>query len=80
MNYSLYLENVLKTILYIVVCQPFANIFINPDSKVDEYGDDLFPEDFIVSLESPDSYIGAEKIFNSDNRPNLCSGTYLLSI
>jgi hypothetical protein len=46
---------------------PFANIFINPESKKDDYGDDLFPEDFIVSLESPDSYIGAEKIFNSDN-------------
>jgi len=46
---------------------PFANIFINPESKTDEYGDDLFPEDFIVSLESPSNYVGAEKIFNSDN-------------
>jgi len=46
---------------------PFANIFINPDSKKDEYGDDLFSDDFIVSLESPDNYIGAEKIFNSKN-------------
>ncbi len=27
---------------------PFANIFINPESKTDEHGDDLFPEDFIV--------------------------------
>jgi DNA-directed RNA polymerase subunit L len=45
---------------------PFANIFINPESKTDEHGDDLFPEDFIVSLESPDNYIGAEKIFNSN--------------
>lgn len=45
---------------------PFANIFINPESKTDEYGDDLFPEDFIVSLESPSNYIGAERIFNSD--------------
>ena len=46
---------------------PFANIFINPESKTDEHGDDLFPEDFIVSLESPSNYIGAEKIFNSEN-------------
>ncbi|HFU75107.1 MAG TPA: hypothetical protein ENK66_02570, partial [Arcobacter sp.] len=46
---------------------PFANIFINPESKTDEHGDDLFPEDFIVSLESPSNYIGAEKIFNSDS-------------
>lgn len=42
---------------------PFANIFIHPTSQTDEYGVDLFPEDFIVSLESPDSYIGAQKIF-----------------
>ena len=46
---------------------PFANIFINPESKIEEHGHDLFPEDFIVSLESPDNYIGAEKIFNTDN-------------
>lgn len=46
---------------------PFANIFINPESKTDEYGDDLFPEDFIVSLESPSNYIGAEQIFNTKN-------------
>ncbi|MDY0194393.1 MAG: Z1 domain-containing protein, partial [Aliarcobacter butzleri] len=47
---------------------PFANIFINPSSKKDEYGVDLFPEDFIVSLESPDSYIGPQKIFGeTDN-------------
>jgi len=48
---------------------PFANIFINPESNnSDEYGDDLFPEDFIVSLESPTNYIGAEKIFNTDDQ------------
>ena len=27
---------------------PFANIFIHPSSQTDEYGVDLFPEDFIV--------------------------------
>lgn len=46
---------------------PFANIFIHPTSETDEYGVDLFPEDFIVSLESPDSYIGAQKIFGGMN-------------
>lgn len=46
---------------------PFANIFINPESETDKYGDDLFPEDFIVSLESPENYIGAEKVFNTKN-------------
>jgi hypothetical protein len=46
---------------------PFANIFINPESKIETHGHDLFPEDFIVSLESPDNYVGAEKIFNTEN-------------
>lgn len=46
---------------------PFANIFINPESDQDTFGTDLFPEDFIVSLETPTSYIGAVKIFGSKN-------------
>ena len=50
---------------------PFANIFIHPSSQTDEYGVDLFPEDFIVSLESPDSYIGAQKIFGEDDNSML---------
>lgn len=38
---------------------PFANIFINPDEK-----DNLFPKDFIYCLKSPETYIGANKLFN----------------
>ena len=47
---------------------PFANIFINPDSEEEMLGGDLFPRDFIVSLDPPDNYVGPEKIFgeNSD--------------
>ena len=44
---------------------PFANIFINPYDKNDEY-QDLFPRDFIVQLNAPDSYFGGEKVFPSD--------------
>jgi len=43
---------------------PFANIFIDPDSEDEMYGDDLFPRDFILSLDPPDNYIGPEKIFS----------------
>lgn len=49
---------------------PFANIFIDPKNK-DEmldgelYGD-LFPKDFIWSLEAPTNYIGPSKVFNDD--------------
>ncbi|MFA7116836.1 MAG: Z1 domain-containing protein [Bacteroidales bacterium] len=38
---------------------PFANIFI-PLTK-----DDLFPRDFIISLPSPNNYIGPDKIFGT---------------
>ena len=46
---------------------PFANIFIDPDAESD-LGQDLFPRDFIVSLDPPTNYIGPPTIFgqNSD--------------
>jgi hypothetical protein len=49
---------------------PFANIFIDPDSE-DEmlngevYGD-LFPRDFILSLDPPDNYVGPHRLFTDD--------------
>lgn len=40
---------------------PFANIFI--DHSNDE---DLFPRDYIYSLESPSNYVGASKVFSEN--------------
>lgn len=37
---------------------PFANIFIDPDIE-----NDIFPRDFILSMEAPENYVGARKIF-----------------
>ena len=45
---------------------PFANIFINPDSSDEMLGEDLFPRDFIVSLDAPDNYVGASRVFGED--------------
>lgn len=42
---------------------PFANIFIDPDTDDEMLKGDLFPKDFIVSLDAPSSYVGSEKIF-----------------
>jgi len=42
---------------------PFANVFIDPETTEDMENQDLFPEDFIVSLPTPSNYIGPEKIF-----------------
>ncbi len=49
---------------------PFANIFIDPDS-VDEMENgeeykDLFPRDFILSLDPPDNYVGPQQLL-ADN-------------
>ena len=45
---------------------PFANIFIDPDTKHEHAGKDLFPEHFLISLDRPNNYFGAEKVFLSD--------------
>lgn len=42
---------------------PFANVFINPDNE-----NDLFPSDFIYSLNSPSNYIGADSIFSDEGK------------
>lgn len=45
---------------------PFANIFIDPETK-DEMGkDDLFPRSFILALEPPSNYHGPERIFGTE--------------
>lgn len=42
---------------------PFANVFIDPDSDDEMLGSDLFPKDFIVTLEAPSNYFGADQVF-----------------
>lgn len=42
---------------------PFANIFIDPETDDEMLGSDLFPRDFIVSLDPPDNYFGARRVF-----------------
>jgi hypothetical protein len=45
---------------------PFANVFIDPDSETEMLGDDLFPRDFIISLDPPTNYVGPSSIFPDD--------------
>lgn len=42
---------------------PFANIFIDPDTDDEMLGADLFPKDFIISLDPPSNYFGATRVF-----------------
>jgi hypothetical protein len=50
---------------------PFANIFINPNTKDEMLGDDLFPRNFILSLDAPSNYIGPNQIFGDDADPGV---------
>ena len=42
---------------------PFANIFIDPDTDDEMVGHDLFPRDFIVSMDPPTNYFGPLNVF-----------------
>lgn len=46
---------------------PFANVFIKYDNEDDMLKDDLFPKDFIYSLNSPSNYYGSKKYFFNKN-------------
>lgn len=45
---------------------PFANIFIDPESANDMINEDLFPADFIKSLDPPTNYVGSQRLFTDD--------------
>ena len=47
---------------------PFANIFIDPDTDDEMLGQDLFPRHFIVSLDPPTNYFGADRVFGEGSK------------
>jgi hypothetical protein len=49
---------------------PFANIFIDPDTTDGLEREDLFPADFIKSLDSPTNYVGAQRLFGGEGDLN----------
>lgn len=54
-----------------ITATPYANIFINPETTDEMRDDDLFPRDFIYSLEPPTNYIGARSIFGDNSLFNV---------
>lgn len=49
-----------------VTATPFANIFILPEKTEDMVNDDLFPADYIYSLDPPTNYIGGNEVFGDN--------------
>lgn len=82
--------NLFKNTTYVgFTATPFANIFIDPDSVDSMKQADLFPEDFIYTLPTPSTYIGARRLFDADgdhfanlryiadiDEPDYCSEEY----
>ena len=58
---------------------PFANIFIEPDTDDQMRGEDLFPRSFIVSLDPPSNYFGANDVFLEDE-DKLIKNSYIRHI
>ena len=57
-----------RTSYLAVTATPFANIFIDDEMKKD-FGDDLFPSDFITVTNRPNRYIGAREFFGEVKIP-----------
>jgi hypothetical protein len=56
------LLSVLKRAQYVgYTATPFANVFVDPDDS-----EDIFPKDFIISLERPVGYMGARDFYDLD--------------
>lgn len=53
-----------ETVSYIAyTATPFANVLIDPEATDTEVADDLYPGDFIISLPTPSSYVGPQRLF-----------------
>lgn len=51
---------------------PFANVFIDPETTEEMENSDLFPENFIYSLPTPTTYVGAAKLFSENGGCKHC--------
>ena len=58
------LLNIFRRSCYVgYTATPFANIFIDPDTDDDVFEQDLFPRHFIIGLDAPSNYFGAQLVF-----------------
>lgn len=46
---------------------PFANVFIDHETSDEALGDDLFPRDYIRTLEAPSNYVGSAAYFGTED-------------
>jgi len=72
------LRNLFQKVCYVgYTATPFANFLIDPFDEHDEYGQSLYPRDFIIALPKPEGYSGVNELFptltnaelSADNEP-----------
>lgn len=60
------LATVTKSSYLAFTATPFANVFINHETTQDLLGDDLFPRDYIRTLDAPSNYVGSKAYFGTE--------------
>ncbi|MFC1817482.1 Z1 domain-containing protein [Thermodesulfobacteriota bacterium] len=60
-----------KSIYVGYTATPYANIFIHKDDPHPQYGEDLFPKHFLISLPQPTNYVGPEEVFGLRDDPDV---------
>lgn len=71
------IDNFSRSTYVAYTATPFANIFIEPESKQEMEEEDLFPKNFIVALEAPKNYFGSERIFSNKGDLNKSTVRYV---
>ena len=60
------LGTVTKSSYLAFTATPFANVFIDHETTQELLGDDLFPRDYIRTLDAPSNYVGSQSYFGSE--------------
>ncbi|MFG1819512.1 Z1 domain-containing protein [Kribbella sp. NPDC049174] len=60
------LGTVTKSSYLAFTATPFANVFIDHETTQELLGDDLFPRDYIRTLDAPSNYIGSRSYFGTE--------------
>lgn len=62
------LQTTTKSSYLAFTATPFANIFIDHETEDDALGDDLFPHDYIRTLDAPTNYVGSHTYFGTEDQ------------
>jgi len=60
------LGTVTKSSYLAFTATPFANVFIDHETTKDLLGDDLFPRDYIRTIDAPSNYVGSRAYFGTE--------------